>query len=380
MVPRVSASLIILTGFILTSATAQTRITGRTVDSTGAPVFLIMVSCGDESVLTESDGRFEVVVRSPEDTIVSFRRAGFHPVEAVVVPATPDSSVVDLGDIEMSVAPFALDEISVEGERPVLTARAVRDIETRRRVGGAYIFTAEDIERIRPAQLSQLAYRVPRGSRGEDGYGGTVVRFQNRNTLRGPYCTARVIVDGWNTGSADLDFLVSPERVGGIIFDPKGCSVSVWTKPISPEDASPFEIAGHIGSRLDGGGFLGSYLGMHLVTPVRRGHGTVRLRLGLSARLGGTAEKWRAIANLTVRPFGHGSPLYAGMGAGLSKGGAAVHTDSRDPVSAHHTVVSGLSFDLFRFRPFLELQVFDPLQPSRAFVSSHLGVGFRIGG
>ena len=99
MIPRVLTALIILTGLTLTAATAtaQTRIAGRTVDSTGTPVFLIMVSCGGESVLTDSEGRFELVVRSPDDTIVSFRRAGFHPIEMLVVPATPDSSAIDLG-------------------------------------------------------------------------------------------------------------------------------------------------------------------------------------------------------------------------------------------------------------------------------------------
>lgn len=105
----------------------------------------------------------------------------------------------------------------------------------------------------------------------------------------------------------------------------------------------------------------------------------MRLRMALGARAGGEAGSWLGLVNLSIAPFGLGSPLYAGTGLGLSKDRQIDAAELGDALSVHHTIISGLSFDVAFFRPFVELLVFDPLRPSRIYVSSQVGLSFRFG-
>ena len=90
-----------------------------------------------------------------------------------------------------------------------------------------------------------------------------------------------------------------------------------WSKV--QREPSPFEVGVQVGAQVNRSADRGQYLGVKFITPVRTGYSTVRLHLDVNVRVGGQGNKGQALINLAMRPFGSGSPLYAGTGFGLAR-------------------------------------------------------------
>jgi len=104
----------------------------------------------------------------------------------------------------------------------------------------------------------------------------------------------------------------------------------------------------------------------------------MRLRLDVNVNVGGSGGRWQAVLNLTSRPFGNRSPLYVGIGAGISKRANVTEVRPSESLAAHHVLLAGLSLGAARLRPFVEAQVFDPLQPSRTAIAPRLGLRYLV--
>ena len=144
-------------------------------------------------------------------------------------------------------------------------------------------------------------------------------------------------------------------------------------------EPSPFEIGVQVGGVHDGQvQGTGYYVGGSFITRVRNGDSPVRLQIDVNVRVGGEGSKWHTLVNLTTRPFGRDSPLYVGMGGGISKRDDLIGVPGSESIAAHHSVLAGLSFDLAGARPIVEAQLLDPFQPSRTAFGFRLGTRFLL--
>jgi hypothetical protein len=148
--------------------------------------------------------------------------------------------------IELATAPIALDPIAVEVRSSDLEIAGVYDrMESLR---AANLFTAKQIERLQPVQLTDLFARVPSAKVLDTGPGRRVIRF-NRASFDGPVCEPALFIDGamvrdnmTDAGGVVLDFnRVPPEQVAAIEvyvgalapleYRQNNCgSILVWTR------------------------------------------------------------------------------------------------------------------------------------------------------
>ena len=328
---------------------AQRIVTGTTVDSTGAPVVLVRVGIGGEEILTGSNGRFRLAVPLADDTVtVAFRRVGYRPRVLRVAPV--GGGTIDLGPVTLVAIPIRLDDITVEALEPILTERGVREVTFARREGRSrYFFTAYDIERLRPFDVSDLVRRVPGASRGEDPIWGPVVQLSSR----GRRCTASLTVDGMSTHHPSPDLFLTPERIGVLMVDPRACAITVWTKPLPVGAASPFDI----GVRVGMGDYAGQgglqRVGGFLRFPV--GGQRAGVQVGFDAGTGPSDLSFQVQAGLRIALPSRTSPAYLGAGVRFQK----LRRGGRDDREVTPLLVSGVRFPTGALRPFAEFELSD---------------------
>ena len=200
--PSFSFSLFALC-FLLAPVTAHSQsVVGRAVDATTeAPVVSASVELLDvESevrgrVLTDSTGAFRVMAPLPGMYRVRVSMLGYATVESDELAAEQGMQL----EVEVRMAPQAvvLDPIRVVTRREYAVGRLAEYYERAewtKRTGNGRVFTRDEIEQIRPINITQLFERVPRRQG----------------------CPMTYFLDGLPVERADLDALARPEDVEGV--------------------------------------------------------------------------------------------------------------------------------------------------------------------
>jgi hypothetical protein len=105
----------------------------------------------------------------------------------------------------------------------------------------------------------------------------------------------------------------------------------------------------------------------------------MRVQMDADVRASGEGDAWQVFVNLTTRPFGWQSPLYGGMGPGVSKRTEIPHALGRESLAAHHSIIVGFSANFAGARPFAEALLLDPMQPSRTAIGVRLRTRLLLG-
>ena len=215
----------------------------RTED--GVPIAGARVRLFGSEVVTETnnEGAFELTgVPAGTQTLMT-RAIGF----------VPDERAVDLTDrhIPVVVGLLAirrfLDTVHVKADRS--TFMSAVGFEDRKKGGAGRFFTTKDVERLQPAEISDLLRHAPSLELSTDNAHNVKIRMRGDT---GP-CTPAIFLDGkqlvyWTL--ADLNSLVQPDELVGMeVYTPSmtpaefrtkvGCgTIVVWTRPPSGSAAS----------------------------------------------------------------------------------------------------------------------------------------------
>jgi hypothetical protein len=207
----------------------------RTED--GVPIAGARVRLFGSDVVTETDneGAFQLTgVPAGTQTLMT-RAIGF----------VPDERAVDLTDrhIPVVVGLLAirrfLDTVHVKADRS--TFMSAVGFEDRKKGGAGRFFTAKDVERLQPAEISDLLRHAPSLELSTDNAHNVKIRMRGDT---GP-CTPAIFLDGkqlvyWTL--ADLNSLVQPDELVGMeVYTPSmtpaefrtkvGCgTIVVWTR------------------------------------------------------------------------------------------------------------------------------------------------------
>lgn len=207
----------------------------RTED--GVPISAARVRLFGSDVVTEtnSEGEFELTgVPAGTQTLMT-RAIGF----------VPDERAVDLTDrhIPVVVGLLAirrfLDTVHVKADRS--TFMGAVGFDDRKKGGAGRFFTARDVERLQPAEISDLLRHAPTLELTTDNAHNVKIRMRGDT---GP-CTPAIFLDGkqlvyWTL--ADLNSLVQPDELVGMeVYTPSmtpaefrtklGCgTIVVWTR------------------------------------------------------------------------------------------------------------------------------------------------------
>lgn len=171
--------------------------------------------------------------------------AGTQTLVTHAIGFVPDERPVDLTDrnipviIGLLTVRRFLDTVHVRADRSALTSAV--GFEERKRAGAGRFFTASDVQRLQPHELTDLLRHAPSLEMTSDNQHNVMIRM--RGDL-GP-CTPAIFLDGkqlvdWQL--ADLNSLVQPDEIGGMeIYTPaltpaefrtrQGCgTILVWTR------------------------------------------------------------------------------------------------------------------------------------------------------
>lgn len=190
------------------TAGAQAMVSGVVRDSaTGAAVSgaEVAVAGTTQRMRTDDDGAFRLPAAAAGPSMLEVRRLGFRPT-SVVVRDTSRSVRVDLAAIPLTLAP-----VLVQAERTRYSGRLAGYYERlERRTQGQFI-TRADLDRERPAQLTDMLQRTPGifVTRGRPG--AQSIRMRGRD------CRPLVWLDGapMSAGDVDLDSF-APTTLEGI--------------------------------------------------------------------------------------------------------------------------------------------------------------------
>jgi hypothetical protein len=207
----------------------------RTEDGVPIPGARVTVFASDIVSVTSDAGEFRLSgVPAGTQTLIT-RAIGF----------VPDERAVDLTDRHipvlvglLSVRRF-LDTVHVRANRSAFTT--VVGFEERKRTGAGKFFTASDVERLHPQELTDLLRHAPSLDLSTDNSHNVKIRMRGDQRA----CTPAIFLDGKqlvNWELADLNSLVQPDEIGGMeVYTPSmtpaefrtklGCgTILVWTR------------------------------------------------------------------------------------------------------------------------------------------------------
>jgi hypothetical protein len=202
----------------------------RTEDGVPIPGARVSLFGSDAIVSTADDGSFQLTeVAGGTQTLVT-RALGF----------VPDERPVDVTDrhIPVVVGLLAvrrfLDTVHVKASRPNLTS--IVGFDERKRAGTGKFFTASDVERLHPQELTDLLRHAPSVDLSTDNAHNVKLRMRGAQGS----CTPAIFVDGkqlvyWEL--ADLNSLIQPDQIGGI---------ELYTAPMTPAEFRTKTLCGTI--------------------------------------------------------------------------------------------------------------------------------------
>jgi hypothetical protein len=207
----------------------------RTEDGVPIPGARVRLFGSDVVSVTNGDGEFQLTGIPGGTQTLMTRAIGF----------VPDERAVDLTDrhIPVIVGLLAvrrfLDTVHVRADRASLISAV--GFEDRKRGGSGRFFTAADIERLHPQELSDLLRHAPSLELSTDNSHNVKIRM--RGDLAS--CTPAIFLDGKqlvNWELADANSLVQPDEVAGMeVYTPsmtpaefrtkQGCgTILIWTR------------------------------------------------------------------------------------------------------------------------------------------------------
>jgi Carboxypeptidase regulatory-like domain/TonB-dependent Receptor Plug Domain len=225
--PALCTAALLLCAWAL-PAPAQTRLEGVVRDDSGAVLPGVRVELWDNltrervrSQETDRGGRFAFRVRQGSGYRLHATRIGYLATDSSLL--VPDDRRTLPVEFRLVAQPLGLEAIDV-----VARARSpavLNGFQARQRTGMGHYLTREDLDRMRPAMVTDALARVP-GVRLESGGGSSFHRRirMSRSSARG-YCPVQVFVDGMliNRGSSRMreassgvDDTVSIDDVEGI--------------------------------------------------------------------------------------------------------------------------------------------------------------------
>jgi hypothetical protein len=389
---RVLSVLTFVLGFplLLSAQTRSITVSGVVRDaSTGQPIPAVSVIRDTMVVaVTNEEGRYrtqEMETRAGVFTLL-YRRLGYSSSgQNVSVPET--GTEIQL-DITLLPTPTDVDRIVVQGERMAIANPGLVGFYERREQGFGRYLTGEEIRRIGGTDLTnhlRLLQIRPQPRDETDPFARTTFSHCIAAYVDGVRLLDLTTINEWVPASSLGGIEVHrPNEFSHLPHEfvpppPPGCRetervIMFWSKV--QRGPSPFEIGMHVSFLFTGDHGSARYLGGQFVTPVSSRMSTLRLHLHIDARVAGEGSKWRALINLTMRPFGHRSPLYAGAGFGIGKKAQSATDGPSESIEAVHAVLAGMSLNVAYLRPFLEVQILNPLTPSRTGVVSLLGMRF----
>lgn len=207
----------------------------RTEDGVPIPAARVHLFGSDVVVETNNEGEFELAgVPAGTQTLMT-RAIGF----------VPDERAVDLTDrhIPVVVGLLAirrfLDTVHVKADRSTFIGAV--GFEDRKKGGAGRFFTTKDVERLHPAEITDLLRHAPTLDLSTDNAHNVKIRMRGDATP----CTPAIFLDGkqlvyWTL--ADLNSLVQPDELVGMeVYTPSmtpaefrtkvGCgTIVVWTR------------------------------------------------------------------------------------------------------------------------------------------------------
>ncbi|HEY7233207.1 MAG TPA: TonB-dependent receptor [Gemmatimonadaceae bacterium] len=212
-------------------------VTGWVRSEDGVPIPRARVKLYGSSVVavTNDSGAFQLAgVPGGTQTLTS-RALGFVPDERPVDVTDRNVPVI----IGMLTVRRFLDTVHVRAKRPTLTS--IVGFDGRRRSGAGKFFTAGDIDRIHPTEVTDILRHAPSVSLATDNSHHVQIRM--RGDMES--CTPAIFLDGKqliNWELSDLNSLVRPEEIGGMeVYTPsmtpaefrtkQGCgTILLWTR------------------------------------------------------------------------------------------------------------------------------------------------------
>ena len=208
----------------------------RTEDGVPIPGARVRIFGSDVVGVTNDDGEFQLTGVPGGTQTLTTRAIGF----------VPDERAVDLTDRHLpvvvgmlSVRRF-LDTVHVHASRNAITTMV--GFEDRKKSGSGRFFSANDVERLHPHELTDLLRHAPSVELTTDNHHNVTIRM--RGDLSS--CTPAIFLDGkqlvdWEL--SDLNSLVQPDQIGGMeVYTPAmtpaefrtkhGCgTILVWSRP-----------------------------------------------------------------------------------------------------------------------------------------------------
>lgn len=206
------------------------RISGRIHSARGAPVegALVKISGSALEARTEANGSYVITTLPGGSRTVMVSALGYMPEQRAVDIIAGASLTLD---IELTTVRTVLDTVSVMAERLYAADRS--GFERRRRQGIGYFIDRSDIDRLMPAQLSDLFRGIP-SARLEHVPGGMLIRMRGE----GSSCAPLVFLDGLRLSGvdmSDLDRLVQPRDIE---------SLEVYTEELAPAEFTTLDDCG----------------------------------------------------------------------------------------------------------------------------------------
>ena len=220
-----------------TSAHGAATLAGWVRTEDGVPIAGARVKIYESDIVavTNDDGAFQLVGIPGGTQTLNTRAIGF----------VPDDRPVDLTDrqipvvIGMLTIRRFLDTVHVRASRTLFMSAV--GFEDRKRGGAGQFFTASEIERMHPHEVTDVLRHAPGIAVSTDNSHNVKIRM--RGDME--YCTPAIFLDGkqlinWELG--DLNSLVEPETVGGMeVYTPamtppefrtrQGCgTILLWTR------------------------------------------------------------------------------------------------------------------------------------------------------
>ena len=134
-------------------------VTGTITDSAGVPLAGAQVFVNRVGPRSTSDaqGRFRLVGLAPGYRLIGIRRLGYHSATVTLSLARGQTRDVT---VRLAVLPVPLDTVVSEARATSENLRR-NGFDARRRSGFGYFLTRDDIDRMRPVDLTNLLRRLP---------------------------------------------------------------------------------------------------------------------------------------------------------------------------------------------------------------------------
>jgi TonB family protein len=205
-------------------------------DSSGQAIIGAQITFAGASLIAESDdsGRFELAKVRPGMLSIRFRRLGYAPdtVELLVLAGKTIPLEVKLSRLAVSLTP-----VVISGRADLTGWRA--GFYQRRDIGSGHFFTAEDIEKRNPSQMSDMFRMIPGVTIQPNPFGMIKSQLRFRGARGG--CAPLTWLDGSPLASGEFDIdNLSPRSIEAF---------EVYTGTIVPPR---FSVAPGIGPRTCG--------------------------------------------------------------------------------------------------------------------------------